>query len=436
MTGNTRPPAPEATVAPPGAGGPAAQDAAVQSNRQRLAGRWRSWRWPLLVATVVVAVVLLAALLARVPTRGDLDVDSTHPHGSRAVGQILRDQGVSVKQVTTVGSEASTGPDTTLAVVHPQLLGPTELDRLAATSADLVLVEPDLPTLAALAPFARVAGTVKATDLAPGCSDPDAVAAGTAAAGGHLYRAIGTTAELCYPQSTEPDAGTGSMVRGRQGGRTVTVLGQADVLRNGDLARQGNAALALRVLGVHDRLVWLRPDPLAPQRDTPPTLGELLPDWVHWVGVQLFVVLGVVMIWRARRLGRLVTEPLPVVVRAAETQEGRARLYRQARARGRAAATLRTAALRRLAARLDVPPETTPDGLAAIVTELTGRPGPQVRQTLLGPAPVDDATLVRLAGDLDALEQAVVRRDVSGATAPATGSAPERSAPGRKVEDR
>ena len=58
MTGNTRPPAPEATVAPPGAGGPAAQDAAVQSNRQRLAGRWRSWRWPLLVATVVVAVVL------------------------------------------------------------------------------------------------------------------------------------------------------------------------------------------------------------------------------------------------------------------------------------------------------------------------------------------------------------------------------------------
>ena len=42
-------------------------------------------------------------------------------------------------------------------------------------------------------------------------------------------------------------------------------------------------------------------------------------------------------LWRARRLGPVVAEPLPVVVRAAETVEGRARLYRRGGARGQAA---------------------------------------------------------------------------------------------------
>src|SRR5262249_36563896 len=111
--------------------------------------------------------------------------------------------------------------------------------------------------------------------------------------------------------------------------------------------------------------------------------------------------------WRARGLGGLVREPLPVVVRAAETQEGRARLYRRARARGRAAATLRTACLRRLATRLDVPPEATPEIVAGLVATGTGTDPVLVHELLLGSAPADGAARVRLADRLDALEAAL-----------------------------
>jgi hypothetical protein len=88
---------------------------------------------------------------------------------------------------------------------------------------------------------------------------------------------------------------------------------------------------------------------------------------------------------------------------------GRARLYRQAGARGRAAATLRTAALRRLAARLAVPTGTTPEQVAALVGAATGRPDREVRDVLLGPAPGNDAALVTLADDLDTLERSIDR---------------------------
>ncbi len=59
------------------------------------------------------------------------------------------------------------------------------------------------------------------------------------------------------------------------------------------------------------------------------------------VAIQLGVALLLAALWRARRLGPLVTERLPVVVRASETVEGHARLYRSRRARDRVAATLR-----------------------------------------------------------------------------------------------
>ena len=57
--------------------------------------------------------------------------------------------------------------------------------------------------------------------------------------------------------------------------------------------------------------------------------------------IWLAVLGGLLVLWRARRLGPVVTEPLPVVVRSAEVVEGHGRLYSRAGARDRAAAALR-----------------------------------------------------------------------------------------------
>jgi hypothetical protein len=105
-----------------------------------------------------------------------------------------------------------------------------------------------------------------------------------------------------------------------------------------------------------------------------------------------------------------------VVVRAAETTEGRARLYRRAKARDRAAEALRQATRDRLAPLVGVRADGAPDALAAAVADrLPATPpgtGPQftapdVRDLLFGPPPTDDAGLLRLADRLDALERQV-----------------------------
>jgi hypothetical protein len=111
------------------------------------------------------------------------------------------------------------------------------------------------------------------------------------------------------------------------------------------------------------------------------------------------------MLWRGRRLGPLVVEPLPVVVKAVESTQGRGRLYRRVRDRTHAAEILRAATCRRLVARLRLPAGTDRARLAVAVAELTGAdPGP-VHDLLLTRPVTSDQDLTRLAADLAALER-------------------------------
>ena len=115
------------------------------------------------------------------------------------------------------------------------------------------------------------------------------------------------------------------------------------------------------------------------------------------------MVAGFLVVWRGRRLGRVVAEPLPVVVRAAETVEGRGRLYHAAGARGSAAEALRSGTRDRVSARLGAGRSPAPEVLVDLVASRTSRPATDVHALLYGPPPVDDAALVLLARTLDAL---------------------------------
>lgn len=392
-------------------------------------GTWWRRNRSLVVIGVLLALGLAAAAL--VAPRGAaerLGPDNPAPDGSRALVQILGREGVDVSEVSVfddVIADARAG--TTVLVLDSGVLDPDRLRELRATGADLVLVQPGLPVLQVLAPEVTVAGSGGPTDAEPGCEDPDARAAGEVRAGGRGY-AAGTggevpgvagepasptaTVAICYPTDAVPPTGSYVVVEDPQQDRRVVVHGQDELLTNQFLAEEGNAALALRSLGRTDTLLWYRVDPLDvtdPVADAPSAV-ELLPRWVDWVVVQLAVVLVAVLFWRFRRLGRLVPERLPVLVRSAEAAEGRARLYRSAGARGASAALLRAASSRRLGHRLGARTGAEPEAVARLAAAASGRDPTSVLSLLHGPDPHDDASLVRLADALDELEREVTDR--------------------------
>jgi hypothetical protein len=366
---------------------------------------WQAVKGPLTVLVVVLLAGLVVALAAGGASGGRLDPRSPAPSGSRALAQVLGDQGVQVQRVTTSAAlAATTGPDDTLLVVDPDLLVDSQVEAVRATGADLVVV-------GATAPGRYLPGvTAEPSDQgvrAPGCDLPVAQRAGTVDAGGIAYVTGDTrlrAPHLCYASDGRP-----SLVQVTVNGNLVTLLGSSSPLTNSRLDDEGDAALALGLLGGHDRLVWYLPT----AADVPPSAQksfyQLVPDGVWWGLLQVGVAVLLLALWRARRLGAVVVEPLPVAVRAAETEEGRARLYRRNGARGQAAESLRAGVRSRLGGALGLPRRADPQARVPAVAARSGWSGADVTALLYGAAPADDAALVQLADRLDALEKEVRR---------------------------
>jgi hypothetical protein len=366
---------------------------------------WRAAKGPLTVLLVVLLAGVLLALAANPGSSRRLDPGSAKPGGARALAELLRDQGVQVDLVTTSDRvAATTRPGDTLLVVDPDLLADSQVAQVRATGADLVLLTPTDP--------GRYVPGVSATRSSPGVRPPDcdlptarrAGRADTGLLGFDTARSPLAAADLCYPRDGVP-----SLVQGEVDGRAVTLLGSTEGLANSGLDEEGNAALALGLLGARPRLVWYLPSTADVPAAGRTSFYDLVPHGVWWGLAQLGVAVLLLALWRARRLGAVVAEPLPVVVRAAETVEGRARLYRRTGARAQAAEALRSATRARLVPSLGLPRAADPTSVVTAVAGRSRRPAAEVGLLLYGAAPADDAALVRLADDLDTLEREVRR---------------------------
>ncbi len=359
----------------------------------------RKRRRTLVVVSIglLLLLITLVALTTHSSAGGELDPRSAAPDGTRALATLLREQGVSVNR----GSAA--GPDRTVLVPFPQALTSTDLSTLLRSGADVVLLDPGDVSAAQII---STSGLIVRTRT-PDCDLDAAQTAGPARLGGTAY-ASGNAATSCYdgallalPAGTTP------------GGGRLTVLGSSDFLTNARLDQQGNAALAIGLLSHRPALTWYT----ARRASGGTSLTDLLPASIPWALLQVVIALVWIGIWRGRRLGPIVTEPLPVVVRAAETVLGRARLYAAARARRTAAEALRQGSRARLGTLMHVDAQdrggiaATPQALISAIADRTGAAPDAIADLLYDSgryrADESDAALVSLAGELDKLEDLV-----------------------------
>lgn len=392
---------------------------------------WTRTRGLLLALLVLVAAGIALAAARSGDQHGRLDPRSADRYGSRAVAELLKDRGVSVRVVTTLQAATSAaGPDATLLVTAPNLLTPSQQSVLHAMTSDTggrtVLLAAGPTSVGALAPGVRVNSSVPVSTRAPQCSLAAARQAGDAETGGFRYTSNGLGALACYPA----DGLASLLVLEQPASGDTVLLGAPDLLYNDRLDEAGNASLALQLLGSRPHLVWYLPslsDPSAADSDAgkdnstdrdntdrdstedESSFIDLIPSGWLWATLQLALAAVLAAIWRARRLGPVVAERLPVAIRASESTEGRARLQRKANARDRAADALRNATRTRIAPLVGVSPRDA-HSPATLLPAVSARRDPGetgLHQLLFGSAPSDDTALVLLADQLDTLEREV-----------------------------
>ncbi|MCU1567098.1 MAG: hypothetical protein JWQ56_2035 [Pseudarthrobacter sp.] len=373
--------------------------------------RWLRRHRGLAALAALVAAALALVIWGQLAPKGDgvpLSVRNPAPEGARAVTEILGRHGVRVNDVASFeeAMAALEGSDSPTLLLYDRngYLDEARISELADAAGRVVVISPRLQTLAALDSGIKQAGVVpeSAPVLEPDCALPDAEASGQVSGEAGFVYDGGTS---CYRP-----AGTSAGLLAVGGSGRVTVLGSTAVLSNEKLDELGNAALAIRTLGSSPDLVWYLPS--LEDLDTtgsPQTLDELAPDWSRFIGLWLAVVALAAIVWRGRRHGPLVFEPLPVVVKAVETAEGRARLYQDARAIGQARDNLRAGTLVRLARKLRLGSAATADEAAEAAARFLSRPSDGIKE-LLNEHPRTEARLVAWAQELNTLEKEVSSR--------------------------
>ncbi|MEP6815558.1 MAG: DUF4350 domain-containing protein [Marmoricola sp.] len=359
-------------------------------------------RTPVLITLGVLVLLVAVAWFQRDTARfsGPLDPRNPKQDGAQAVARVLDDHGVDVRVVRTQASYLDQHLDggTTVVVTNPQDLGSASLTALrhhATGAGALVLVGPSRSVLEA---FDITPGTIPGGDVPAHCAVPFAsgLTLRVPASGGVLGPGCfdGNGVVLLSQPQRDP---------------RVWLFTASEVFSNVGVLDGDNAALALRLLGQHPKVIWYVADAADTTASDAVTISSLLPGWLYpslWVsGLSVLAFL----LWRARRLGPLVREPLPVVIRAAESTESRGRLYRKTRDRDHSAAILRQATRRRLADQLAVRVDGPVHDLAVGVAGRSGRDLDDVHRLLVDTSVPNDSALAELGRQLLRLESEVPR---------------------------
>jgi uncharacterized membrane protein YgcG len=408
--------------------------------------RFLRWAVPLAVIVVLFTVTGVTWAINRVtPADPDfLEPASTAGVGAHTAARRLLAAGISVRRYGSSRGAlaAAAAGDRTVLVTAPDYMAPGYVYELFGlpSSDRIVLVAPSALLLSEHGLPIRRTGSRWTTGSAdPGCRGQ--LATGRAAVVGARY-------SLDRPRAGTVCYGGGLVRMAAASAPELVVIGAPDVLRNDRIAEQRNAALANALLSSRAGVVWLslhHPETTGTSSDhqpsisdtgyptsgrhgdqqagnggsgsdqgnggasssgggsTPNPLWSTFPPWLWAITVQLLIAAVLLAMWRARRLGPPVPEPLPVVVRAGETVTGRARLYQRARARPEALDSLRSGALRRLLPLLELGPDPGRRGIVAALAERSGWPPERVDAALYGVVPDTDAELHAAVAELDLL---------------------------------
>lgn len=388
--------------------------------------RWQFW-------LLLLGVGLLAGLLMQLVATDDAEIHglgNTDLDGYAAVASVLEDEGVNIhraysaeaaRELITEHPEA--GVVVMMRDVVPEERFVTELEAIHDIgrevlwiSGDPQLLEITLGGTAGPSIPVGAAGTAQAIEAGEACEIPAARTAETIQSPGTSWVPESATGQDCFPVSGEDageDQATGHVLTQTPQGLVFTA---PEAFTNQHIVEEGNAALALGLLAGTDaaaqsggdgsgELIWYTPsgaDAVGSEDWASPL--DFLPDWLWPLMGWLLICAVIAMFAAGRRVGPVVTEPMPVSVPAAESAEGRGRLYQQANATAAAAQSIRSAHLLRLARLLRLGRAPHVQTIAEAASRATGRTTKEIAELLQTPAISSNPELVAYAQAMTQLE--------------------------------
>jgi hypothetical protein len=327
-------------------------------------------------------VAVLVALIVAAPTpRSDrpLDPRSSGPTGARAVVLLLEELGA---EVSVAGQPLDRSQTALLLEDELDPAGRAELRDWVRAGGLLVVADPSSPLTGSgdPQPCPEALATVEAIGLAPG-------AAGAVERGEECYDRIVRASSL--------------------GGGDVVVVETPRPFTNQLLGEVDNAVLAATLLAPDgsESVTFVRPGGGTGER----RLWDLLGPRAAQAIVQVGIAAVVYVLWRGRRLGRVVADRQPVQVAGSELVSSVGRILASRRRPGEAAATIRAEVRRELERQLGLPAGGPIEPVAAALAARTGLEAGWITAALHTRPVTTDDELTAVVADLDRIRGLVLQ---------------------------
>jgi hypothetical protein len=354
----------------------------------------------------IVAGLVLLAVIVGSPRRDDgvlFGPESTAPLGTRGLVLLIESFGAEV----VVSPDVAPGTDVVL--VLRDVLADERIDELARWVADG-------HTLVVADPISRLSAPVSGDESFLGLAPPT-VSRGTCtidalAGAASLVPQSGVRYEVERRQSCFGDGDRAFVVAEPRGDGTIVSIGAANVFVNDVLGEADNAALATSLLAPSPGTrVTVIPPQVIDTEGTPAedrSLLDVMAPGAQLAIVQLFLAFVAYAWFRARRLGRPVSEPLPVAISGSELVVAVGNLLQQQRSPDRAAVLLRRDLRRRLAERLGLSPQATAEVVADVAADRTAVDRARIYEAVADRPVGSDAALMELARSIDDIRKEIL----------------------------
>ena len=207
----------------------------------------------LIIAFVILVFFGLAALPDGRMNAVPVGIRNPTGDGARALAQVLKKHGVSVREVTAKQA-ATVGEDTTLVVVFPSRMSPT-IEQDVETRANVVYIgleEEFGSSPAYLDGLSGDRGPAGSTKVAPACASEIAGQAAEIIPSRYSVSGAGANWQMCFTADGE----TYAYAERIQDGRFRAVIPDSVRVRNRGILEAGNAALALNAIGRTPKVAW------------------------------------------------------------------------------------------------------------------------------------------------------------------------------------
>ncbi len=358
----------------------------------------------LIIFSIIFAILIGLAALANMmliehDNKRPLAPNSTTKTGAEALATILKTHGVQVIHTTQEKQLKKITAEATVLVTNPDELSTDEITLILKSKAEIiVIVNNDTIDLYDWEIYNQLVEIPTPNKIAAQCDEQGAQSA----------KYI-TPAKVFFDLE---DGDTGCFLKNKYptwltpaDNPKLHFFGAGETFMNQNLTKAGNAAFALHQLGKHKQLFWIeqyRGKDAYTNPETPRIDGML---WLYFLFVALMLsgLWYSVVVWR--RFGKLVAEPLPVIVPAGETDLGRAKLYSRSNDYTHLATILRAEFISKFANKIGIRANSSKTEIIGAITQISRKSETEIANLLYDQAINNKKELYILEQELKNIEK-------------------------------